>query len=67
MAESEAGSMPADVSRSASSRGPRPASIRIRVSPHSTSVAFPELPDPMTRKRRAAPFSYTRSCEGLAR
>src|SRR5438552_10918098 len=49
----EAGSTPADSSRSASSRAPRPASMRIRTPSPSTRVALPELPEPRTRKRMA--------------
>src|SRR5688572_16313039 len=57
MAASDAGSTPADSSRSAMSRAPRPASIRIRVSPDSTTVVLPELPEPRTRKRTARMLS----------
>src|SRR5207245_10921026 len=45
----EAGSTPADSSRSASSRGPSPASTRMRTPSDSTSVELPELPDPRRR------------------
>src|SRR5688572_10609429 len=51
MAESEAGSTPADCRRSAISRAPRPASMSSRVAPDSITVVLPELPDPRTRKR----------------
>src|ERR1043166_3587342 len=51
----EAGSAPAESRRSASSRRPRPASSSTRVPSDSTSVAFPALPDPRTRKRSFDP------------
>src|SRR5687768_1395270 len=51
IADSDAGSTPADSSRSAMSRAPRPASMRMRVSPDSMTVVLPELPDPRTLNR----------------
>ena len=52
-ASSEAGSTPADCSRSASCRGPSPASSSTRAPPPSTSVALPSLPDPRTPEAQA--------------
>src|SRR5688572_8279138 len=61
MAAREAGSTPADSRRSAISRAPRPASMRMRVSPDSTTVVLPELPDPRTRNLTARMLSDERA------
>src|SRR5687768_9206568 len=63
IADSDAGSTPADSSRSAMSRAPRPASIRMRVSPDSMTVVLPELPDPRTLNRTVSDLTR-RPCHG---